>query len=197
MAAGEPWDDLVRCAVTREWAGLECLSGIPGRVGATPIQNVGAYGQEVSDTISAVHALDRRTGDTVSLAPSECAFAYRDSRFKSGEPDRWIVVGVTYRLRPGGAPAVKYDELARHLAARGLDRPKLGEVRESVIEIRRVPPKNPLVFRKLDSCSIRYKPVLIIAYRFCAARTPTRCRGGRSSCASSTVRNWPEPSRTR
>jgi UDP-N-acetylmuramate dehydrogenase len=136
-AAGEGWDDLVRCAVAREWAGLECLSGIPGRVGATPIQNVGAYGQEVSDTIAAVHAIDRTTGETVSLPPAECGFAYRDSRFKSGEPDRWIVIGVTYRLRPGGEPTVTYDELARHLSARGLARPRLAEVRESVIEIRR------------------------------------------------------------
>ncbi|HEV8142906.1 MAG TPA: UDP-N-acetylmuramate dehydrogenase [Methylomirabilota bacterium] len=137
VAAGEPWDDLVRCAVAREWAGLECLSGIPGRVGATPIQNVGAYGQEVSDTITVVHALDRTTGDTVSLPPAECGFGYRDSRFKSAEPDRWIVMGVSYRLRPAGTPTVKYDELAKHLAARGLTAPKLSEVRESVLEIRR------------------------------------------------------------
>jgi UDP-N-acetylmuramate dehydrogenase len=137
VAAGEVWDDLVRCAVAREWAGLECLSGIPGRVGATPIQNVGAYGQEVSDTISAVHAIDRTTGETLSLPPSECGFGYRDSRFKSGEPDRWIVLGVSYRLRPAGAPTVKYDELAKHLVARGLTQPRLADVRESVIEIRR------------------------------------------------------------
>ena len=136
-AAGEGWDDLVRCAVARNWAGLECLSGIPGRVGATPIQNVGAYGQEVSETITAVHAIDRTTGDTASLPPSECGFGYRDSRFKSGEPDRWIVIGVTYRLRPGGPPTVKYDELARHLGGRGLDRPTLAQVRDSIIEIRR------------------------------------------------------------
>ena len=136
-AAGESWDDLVRCAVAREWAGLECLSGIPGRVGATPIQNVGAYGQEVSDTITTVHAIDRVTGDTHSLPAAECGFAYRDSRFKSGEPGRWIVIAVTYRLRPGGAPTVAYAELAKHLAARGHERPRLAEVRESVIEIRR------------------------------------------------------------
>ena len=137
VAAGEPWDDFVRCAVAREWAGLECLSGIPGRVGATPIQNVGAYGQEVSDTITAVHALDRTTGETVTLSPADCRFGYRDSRFKSAEPDRWIVMGVGYRLRPSGSPAVRYEELGRHLATRGLTSPKLSEVRESVLEIRR------------------------------------------------------------
>jgi UDP-N-acetylmuramate dehydrogenase len=137
VAAGEPWDDLVRCAVAHEWAGLECLSGIPGRVGATPIQNVGAYGQEVSDAITAVHALDRTTGETVSLPPAECGFGYRDSRFKSAEPHRWIVMGVTYRLLAAGKPTVRYDELAKHLAARGLTTPKLSEVRESVLHIRR------------------------------------------------------------
>ena len=136
-AAGEPWDDFVRCAVAREWAGIECLSGIPGRVGATPIQNVGAYGQEVGDTITAVHALDRRSGETVSLRRAECGFAYRDSRFKSGEPDRWIVLGVTYELAAGGRPTVRYDELAKHLKGRGLAAPTLGDVRESVIAIRR------------------------------------------------------------
>ncbi len=137
VAAGEGWDDLVRCAVARELAGVECLSGIPGRVGATPIQNVGAYGQEVSDTITFVHAIDRTTGETISLPPAECGFGYRDSRFKSGEPDRWIVLGVTYRLRPGGPPTIKYGELARHLASHAPKAPRLADVRESVLAIRR------------------------------------------------------------
>jgi UDP-N-acetylmuramate dehydrogenase len=137
VAAGELWDDVVRCAVAREWAGIECLSGIPGRTGATPIQNVGAYGQEVSDTITAVHAIDRASGDTISLSNDRCGFEYRDSRFKSGEPNRWIVLGVTFRLRPMGAPTIKYDELAKHLASRRLTTPRVSDVRESVIDIRR------------------------------------------------------------
>src|SRR6266536_1749075 len=99
-AAGEPWDDLVRFAVERGWAGLECLSGIPGLVGATPIQNVGAYGQEVSQTVTALRALDRAGDRVVTLDARECGFAYRDSRFKSGEPGRYIVLDVTYRLAP-------------------------------------------------------------------------------------------------
>ena len=136
-AAGEPWDDVVRHAVERGWAGIECLSGIPGLVGATPIQNVGAYGQEVSDTISAVRALDRQRGTVVMLSPQECAFAYRDSRLKSGEPDRYVVLAVTYRLIPGGAPLIEYDDLVRHLTSRGLSSPSLAEVRESVLAIRR------------------------------------------------------------
>jgi len=80
-AAGESWDGLVQHTVERGWAGLECLSGIPGLVGATPIQNVGAYGQEVSDTLTAVRALDRESGRVVTLGPAECAFGYRDSLF--------------------------------------------------------------------------------------------------------------------
>jgi UDP-N-acetylmuramate dehydrogenase len=136
-AAGEPWDGLVRHAVERGWAGLECLSGIPGLVGATPIQNVGAYGQEVSETVTAVRALDRATSRVVVLGPEACGFRYRDSAFKSGTPDRYVVLGVTYRLRPGGPPNVGYADVGRHLEGRGLRSPSLVEVRESVLAIRR------------------------------------------------------------
>jgi UDP-N-acetylmuramate dehydrogenase len=136
-AAGEPWDDLVRLTVERGWAGLECLSGIPGLVGATPIQNVGAYGQDVSETVVAVRALDRRSGRVVALAAGDCGFAYRDSRFKSGEPERHVVLAVTYRLVRGGAPTVRYAEVERHLAARGVPAPSLADVRAGVLAIRR------------------------------------------------------------
>ena len=136
-AAGEPWDELVAFAVGHGWAGLECLSGIPGLVGATPIQNVGAYGQEVSETLTELRALDATTGRVVTLSPEDCGFAYRDSRFKSGEPGRHVILSVTYRLAPGGAPCVRYAEVERHLAARRISAPSLGEVRESVLAIRR------------------------------------------------------------
>jgi UDP-N-acetylmuramate dehydrogenase len=136
-AAGEPWDDLVAAVVARGWAGLECLSGIPGLVGATPLQNVGAYGQEVSDTVVAVRALDTVSGEAVTLSPADCGFAYRDSAFKSREPGRWVVLAVTYRLRPGGAPVLSYAEVARDVAARGLAAPTLADVRASVLAIRR------------------------------------------------------------
>ena len=136
-AAGEPWDDVVRLAVEQGWAGLECLSGIPGLVGATPIQNVGAYGQEVSETVAAVRVLDRATRTVATLDPSACGFAYRDSAFKSTAPDRYVVLGVTYRLRPGGAPTVRYADVERHLAERGIERPGLADVRRAVLEIRR------------------------------------------------------------
>ena len=136
-AAGEPWDDVVRLTVERGWAGLECLSGIPGLVGATPIQNVGAYGQEVSDALVAVRALDRAAGEVVSLEAAACGFGYRDSAFKSRTPDRYVILAVTYRLRPGGRPTVRYAELARHLAGREIDAPTLQDVRDSVLAVRR------------------------------------------------------------
>src|SRR5882724_1081302 len=136
-AAGEPWDELVGHAVERGWAGLECLSGIPGLVGATPIQNVGAYGQDVSRTVTAVRALDRKADRIVTLAPGDCGFTYRESRFKSGEPGRHVVTAVTYRLEPGGKPMVNYADLERDLAARGHRSPGLGDVRTSVLGIRR------------------------------------------------------------
>ena len=135
--AGEPWDAVVRHAVERGWAGLECLSGIPGLTGATPIQNVGAYGQEVSDTITAVRALHRERGAVVTLTAADCAFAYRDSMLKSGAPDRYVVLAVTYRLEPDGRPRVRYADLEQHLAARGVATPSLAEVRASILDIRR------------------------------------------------------------
>jgi UDP-N-acetylmuramate dehydrogenase len=136
-AAGEPWDDLVHRAVEHGWAGLECLSGIPGLVGATPIQNVGAYGQEVSDTVAEVRALDTRSGEIVTLANRDCGFAYRDSRFKSVEPGRWVVLSVSYRLQPGGLPTVRYADVEKHLEDQRITAPTLADVRESVLAIRR------------------------------------------------------------
>jgi UDP-N-acetylmuramate dehydrogenase len=136
-AAGEPWDDLVALAVAHEWAGLECLSGIPGLVGATPMQNVGAYGQEVSDTITRVRALDTRSGDIADVPAAECGFAYRDSAFKRDAPGRWVVLAVTYRLRPGGSPTVGYADVDRHLSRQGTAPPTLRDVRQAVLNIRR------------------------------------------------------------
>jgi UDP-N-acetylmuramate dehydrogenase len=136
-AAGEPWDAFVRHTVERGWAGLECLSGIPGLVGATPIQNVGAYGQEVADTVTAVRALDREAGGVVTLGPAECGFGYRDSVFKRRFPGRHVVLAVTYRLTPGGSPSVRYADLTRDLEGRGITRPSLAQVRETVLTIRR------------------------------------------------------------
>lgn len=135
--AGEEWDAFVKACVEKNWAGLECLSGIPGRIGATPIQNVGAYGQEVSETIVSVTALDTGSGQIVEIEASDCEFGYRTSRFKIGDRDRFIITRVTYRLRPNGAPAIRYAELQRYLSSAGKSEPSLIDVREAVLTIRR------------------------------------------------------------
>lgn len=133
--AGEAWDPLVARAVDAGWAGIECLSGIPGKVGATPIQNVGAYGQDVAETIERVDAIDRATLSAVSFTAAECGFAYRDSAFKRGLADRYLLTHVTFRLVPGGAPALRYAELSRALA--GTPSPSLSQVRATVLALRR------------------------------------------------------------
>ena len=133
-AAGEPWDGVVARSVERGWAGLECLSGIPGLVGATPIQNVGAYGQEVSDTVVSVRALDTSTEEIAEVGAAQCGFAYRDSMFKRETPGRFVVLAVTYRLRPDGAPTLTYGDVQRAVAGRA---PTLTETRAAVLAIRR------------------------------------------------------------
>jgi UDP-N-acetylmuramate dehydrogenase len=133
-AAGERWDAVVERAVSEGLAGVECLSGIPGDVGATPIQNVGAYGQDVSETIERVDLLDRTTHEVSSLDGASCGFSYRDSIFKGEARGRWIVTSVTFRLRPGGEPSVRYAELERAL---GSERRSLSLVRETILRLRR------------------------------------------------------------
>lgn len=140
--AGESWDALVSRLVNEGLQGIECLSGIPGYVGATPIQNVGAYGQDVADTIVSVQALDRSTLLPVELAAAECGFGYRTSRFKDGDRDRFVITGVVFRLRASAPPALRYPELRRtveatpHFRSLGpLD--ALGAVRTAVIALRR------------------------------------------------------------
>lgn len=114
--AGADWDQLVRGAVERGWAGIECLSGIPGTVGGTPIQNVGAYGQEIAETLTSVTCLDRRTLERRTFGAAECGFGYRDSRFKRGDRGRYIVLDVALRLRRDAPPAIRYPELQAAVA---------------------------------------------------------------------------------
>jgi UDP-N-acetylmuramate dehydrogenase len=137
VAAGEVWEDVVARAVAEGWSGVEALSGIPGSTGATPIQNVGAYGQEVSDTLASVRVWDRVERRVRTLAVGECGFGYRWSRFKA-EPGRWLVLDVTFQLPLGdlGAP-VRYAELARTLGVPLGARAPLAEVREAVLALRR------------------------------------------------------------
>ena len=134
--AGEEWDPLVARCVTNSWAGFECLSGIPGRVGATPIQNVGAYGQDTSETLASVEALDLSSGKLVELSAGDCEFGYRTSRFKTRDRNSFVITRVTYRLAAGGEAAVRYPELQRYLADRDLQAPTLSDVREAVLTLR-------------------------------------------------------------
>lgn len=135
--AGVEWDALVRMCVANNWAGFECLSGIPGRVGATPIQNVGAYGQETSETLTSLEAFDATTSEIVRMTADQCEFGYRASRFKSRDRNRFIITRVTYRLTVNGKPAIRYNELQKYLEDSGARNPSLAEAREAVIAIRR------------------------------------------------------------
>jgi UDP-N-acetylmuramate dehydrogenase len=135
-AAGEPWDAVVESAVFRGLAGLEGLSGIPGSAGATPIQNVGAYGQEVAETIASVRVIDRESHEVLELSAKECQFAYRDSVFKSQAPERHIVTEVRFALSERAPAAVRYPDLQREVARRGLEAPTLAELRACVLAVR-------------------------------------------------------------
>jgi UDP-N-acetylmuramate dehydrogenase len=135
-AAGEDWDGLVAYAVATDLAGVECLSGVPGTVGGTPVQNVGAYGQEVSQTIVTVRAFDRKTAQFVDLSASACGFSYRRSIFNSTERERYVVTRVDYALNKNGPANFVYADLARNFAARNMISPTLVEVRDAVRTIR-------------------------------------------------------------
>ncbi|RRR82726.1 UDP-N-acetylmuramate dehydrogenase, partial [Streptomyces sp. RP5T] len=137
LAAGELWTDAVARTVDAGLAGIECLAGIPGSAGATPIQNVGAYGQEVSSTITEVIAYDRRTGETVTLTNDDCAFSYRHSRFKA-DPARYVVLRVHFELEDadGRSAPIKYAETARTLGVEPGDRVPLTDARATVLRLR-------------------------------------------------------------
>jgi UDP-N-acetylmuramate dehydrogenase len=136
VQAGEPWDDVVARTVAEGLAGLECLSGIPGSTGATPIQNVGAYGQEVAATIERVRTWDRAARAIADVDAADCGFRYRSSRFKN--TDTHVVLAVTFLLRRSElSEPLRYAELARALGAEAGDRVPLGDVREAVLALRR------------------------------------------------------------
>jgi UDP-N-acetylmuramate dehydrogenase len=150
VAAGEPWDELVAHCVAEGLAGIECLSGIPGSTGATPIQNVGAYGQEVADRIASVRAYDREARTDVELAPTECKFAYRSSVFRRST--RYVVLGLTFVLeRSCAGRPVRYAELARVLGVEPGAQPPLSAVREAVLGLRR---KKGMVIDSRDPDSV-------------------------------------------
>ena len=153
VGAGVNWDDFVAHAVVQNCAGVECLSGIPGSVGGTPVQNVGAYGQEVADTIESVRALDLKDDRIVVLPKPACGFRYRSSIFNGAARGRYIILQVNFRLRRGGAPSLKYADLQKHFAERLVQEttpPSLAETREAVRAIRRT--KGMLIVRGDDDC---------------------------------------------
>lgn len=135
VGAGEEWDKFVATAVARNCAGIECLSGIPGSVGGTPVQNVGAYGQEVGETIQSVLAFDPRDNQVRDLCNEACGFSYRTSIFNTSERGRFIILRVTYALTPGGEPRVQYADLKKYFSGRR-ERPTLTETRDAVRNIR-------------------------------------------------------------
>ena len=135
--AGEEWDALVERCVENNWAGIECLSGIPGTVGATPIQNVGAYGQETSDSFVWLDALEISSAQLIRISREDCEFGYRVSRFRSRDSGRFVITSVTYRLKVKGKPSVRYPELTRYLDEQGIREPALTDVRQAVLAVRR------------------------------------------------------------
>src|SRR5581483_2563306 len=134
VGAGEDWDKFVARCVKRNCAGVECLSGIPGSVGGTPVQNVGAYGQEVSETIESVQVFDLNDNQVRELCGEACGFGYRSSIFNGSERGRFVILRVTYGLTPGGAPDLEYADLKRHFEGGAV--PTLAGVREAVRQIR-------------------------------------------------------------
>ncbi len=135
VGAGEEWDTFATRAVARNCAGVECLSGIPGSVGGTPVQNVGAYGQEVAESIESVLTLDLQDDQIRELCGEACGFSYRTSIFNTGESGRYIILRVTYGLTPGGLPRIEYADLKRHFSG-WQQIPTLADTREAVRRIR-------------------------------------------------------------
>lgn len=157
-AAGEVWDEVVDRAVAEDLAGIECLSGIPGWTGAAPVQNIGAYGQDVSQTIHSVSVFDRQGKVEREIAGADCQFGYRMSRFKFQDADRYIVTGVTFRLQRHGLPTLQYEQVIQAVPSQ----PTLREVRQAVLSLRR---KKSMVLDEADpntrSCgSFFMNPVL-------------------------------------
>jgi UDP-N-acetylmuramate dehydrogenase len=181
VQAGEPWDPFVARCVSGGLAGIECLAGIPGSVGATPIQNVGAYGQEVAETVRTVRVLDRRSGEVSDVGPAGWGFTYRSSTFKRA-PGRWVVLAVTFELeRSDRSAPIRYAELARALGVELGDRPPLGDVREAVLALRRgkgmvVDPADP---DSVSAGSFFTNPVLPAdAFAALERRVAERCGDG-------------------
>lgn len=179
--AGEDWDGLVRLCVENDLQGVECLSGIPGLTGGTPVQNVGAYGQEVSETITRLRVFDRKSKEILELSNADCEFSYRASIFNTSAKNRFIVLSVAFALTKNGAPKIAYKDLQAYF---GDQKPNLNETREAVLAIRRAKSmviderdpnarsagsffKNPIVTRD------KFSEIVEIASEFGAASVPS------------------------
>jgi len=147
--AGDDWDRLVAYSVAQNCAGIECMSGIPGTVGGTPVQNVGAYGQEVAESITSIRVIDTTSGEAREMSNRECGFAYRTSIFNTREEGRYIVTQVSYALTPAGVPRIEYADLKKYFAA-STSQPTLSDVREAVRAIRAS--KAMLIMPNDDDC---------------------------------------------
>ncbi len=177
VAAGEDWDAFVLRTVEEDYAGLECLSGIPGSVGGTPVQNVGAYGQEVSETIREVTALDRQTLGLRTFSNAECRFAYRTSVFNTTERGRYIILSVLFLLRRGGKPAIRYADLQKAFGGGSVE-PTVQRVRDAVREIRRS--KAMLIVPGDDGCRSAgsfFKNPIVSQTEFAELETKLSSRG--------------------
>jgi UDP-N-acetylmuramate dehydrogenase len=146
VGAGVEWDAFVQHSVNRNLGGIECLSGIPGTVGGAPVQNVGAYGQEVSDVILGVRAMDRASNSILQLDRADCQFSYRSSIFNTTQKDRYIILRVDFSLRTDGKPSIHYKDLQHHFSPNSKT-PTLEEAREAVLRIRE---SKAMVLRKND-----------------------------------------------
>ncbi len=175
--AGEDWDKFVAHAIDKGCAGVECLSGIPGTVGATPVQNVGAYGQEVADTITNVYALDLENGEIEEFSNEACGFAYRTSIFNTVARGRYIILGVRFALEKNGTPKIEYRDLKQHFAGPG-GAPSLLEARNAVREIRHK--KGMLIVEGDDDCRSAgsfFKNPIVSAAKFAEVSAIAEKRG--------------------
>ena len=136
VGAGEHWDDVAKYAVDHDWAGIETMSMIPGTAGAAPVQNAGAYGQEIADTLAELEAYDMHERRFVTLSHADCGFGYRDSRFKHDWAGRFVIVSITLKLSTEGPAEPTYASLRRWLDERGIARPSLTQIREGVMAVR-------------------------------------------------------------
>ncbi len=150
--AGMKWDDLVEYAVRNEYQGIECMSGIPGTVGASPVQNIGAYGQEVKDTLISLRAFEFKTGKFIDISNKDCEFGYRESFFK--KPENWqkyLITSVTFKLNRNNNPVVKYESLLNYLNERNINNPSLEQIRNAVLTLRKEKLENPDEFGNAGS----------------------------------------------